>query len=56
MKKSYSVLPLPLEYRNAFQKADIRGRYPNEINEGLVFAVAYAFNQALATIKTNNKQ
>ncbi len=34
---------LPPRYERAFKDADIRGTYPDEINEGLAYAVARAF-------------
>ncbi len=34
---------LPTDFLKAFKDADIRGTYPNEINEGLAYAVAAAF-------------
>ncbi|MCU0678717.1 MAG: hypothetical protein MUF19_04025 [Candidatus Pacebacteria bacterium] len=35
--------PLAPQFEKAFKDADIRGTYPNEINEGLVYGVARAF-------------
>ncbi len=42
----YMTLVLPVDYRRAFKDADIRGVYPEEINEELVEAVARAFVEA----------
>ncbi len=48
---SRMTYPLAPQYEKAFKDADIRGTYPDEINEGVVYAVARAFVEEFAYTK-----